>query len=192
MVAPERTQLSEWENELFLIGQDVRLALEPLSDAQFNWRPGQGRWSVGECLNHLAITTSLMLEKVRPALEQGRADGKHGTPPFKLGWMGGWFTNAMEKPGKRPMQAPGNFVPPSGVPKPQVLAAFQAALQKFSNTLTAANGLALDRIKAGSAAKGAGLLRLNVAAWFAASLAHGRRHVAQAKRVTETPGFPAA
>jgi hypothetical protein len=98
----------------------------------------------------------------------------------------------MEAPGKRPMAAPGNFVPPGEVPKPQVLAAFYAAQQRLHNTLSAAAGLPLDRIKAGSAAKGAGWLRLNLAAWFAATLAHERRHVTQAKRVTETPGFPSA
>ena len=192
MTSQVRTQLSEWANELFLIEQDARRELEQLNEAQFNWRPGPGRWSVGECLNHLAITTGLMLERVRPALEQGRADGKTGTPPFRLGWLGGWFANAMEKPGKRPMRSPPNFVPPSDVPRAQVIAAFQAAMQKFNNTLAAAHGLALDRIKAPSAARGAGWLRLNVAAWFAASLAHGRRHIAQAVRVTQTPGFPAA
>ena len=192
MTPPERDQLTNWEDALFRIEQDVRLDLEPLTDAQFGWRPGPGRWSVGECLNHLAIATGLMLERVRPALERGRAEQRTGMPPFGLGMVGGWFTRLMEAPGKRPMPAPGNFVPPSDAPKAQVLAAFRAVEQKLSNTLIAARGLALDRIKAASAARGGGWIRLNVAAWFAATLAHQRRHVAQARRVTETPGFPAA
>ncbi len=191
MTSPERDQLTDWEEELFRIEQDVRLHLEPLSEAQFGWRPGPGRWSVGECLNHLAIATSLMLEGVRPALERGRAGQRTGVPPFRLGMVGGWFARLMEAPGKRPMPAPGNFVPPSGAARAEVLAAFRAVEQKLSNTLAAARGLALDRIRAASAAKGGGWIRLNVAAWFAATLAHQRRHVAQARRVTETPGFPA-
>lgn len=192
MTAPERNQLTDWEDELFRVEQDVRLELEPLPEAQFGWRPGPARWSVGECLNHLAIATGLMLERVRPALERGRSEQRTGAPPFQLGLVGGWFARLMEQPGKRPLPAPGNFVPPSDVPKPQVLAAFYAIERKFSNTLVAARGLALDRIKAASAAKGGSWIRLNLAAWFAATLAHQRRHVAQAKRVTEAPGFPAA
>lgn len=190
MTSAQHNQLTDWGDELFRIEQDVRVELEGLSDAQFSWRPGPNRWSIGECLNHLAITTGLMLERVRPALERGREEQRTGVPPFKLGRLGGWFAKLMEQPGKRPMTAPGNFVPPSDVPKPQVLAAFYAVQEKLRNTLSAANGLALDRIKAGSAAKGAGWLKLNVAAWFAATLAHERRHVAQAKRVTEAEGFP--
>jgi DinB family protein len=190
MTSAQRNQLGDWQDELFRVEQEVRLALEPLSEAQFSWRPGPSRWSVGECLNHLAITTGLMLERVRPALERGREVGRTGGPPFKLGWVGGWFARLMEQPGKRPMAAPGNFVPPSDVPKPQVLAAFYAAQERFRNTMIAADGLALDRITAGSAAKGGGWIRLNLAAWFAATLAHQRRHVEQAKRVCETAGFP--
>jgi hypothetical protein len=142
MTAPERNQLTDWEDELFRVEQNVRLELEPLTDAQFGWRPGPARWSVGECLNHLAIATGLMLERVRPALERGRSEQRAGAAPFKLGLVGGWFARLMEQPGKRPMPAPGNFVPPSDVPKPQVLAAFYAVEQKFSNTLMAARGLA--------------------------------------------------
>ena len=189
-MTPQRNQLTDWLDELFRVEQEVRLELEPLSEAQFSWRPGPNRWSIGECLNHLAITSGLMLERVRPALEQSRTEQRTGQPPFKLGLLGGWFARMMERPGKRPMAAPGNFVPPSDVPKPQVLAAFYAVQEKLRNTLSAAQGLPLDRIKVGSAAKGAGWLRLNVAAGFASTLAHERRHVAQARRVRDVPGFP--
>jgi hypothetical protein len=64
------------------------------------------------------------------------------------------------------------------------------AQRELQAALESAEGLALDKIKAGSAAKGAGWLQLNVAAWFAATLAHERRHVAQARRVMQAAGFP--
>jgi hypothetical protein len=41
-----------------------------------------------------------------------------------------------------------------------------------------------------SAAERGGWLRFNIAAWYAASLAHNRRHLAQARRVMDAPGFP--
>jgi len=190
MTYPERDQLNNWMDELDRIDQDVRLQLEPLRDAQFVWRPAEGRWSVGECLEHLALTTSLMLGNVRPALERGRAEGVKGRPPFKYGWLGGWFVRAME-PGKRGMTAPKNFAPASGTAKSAVLGHFTAVQREFRETLESANGVALDRIKAPSSAKGAGWLRLNLAAWLAATLAHERRHVAQAIQVTRASEFPA-
>jgi hypothetical protein len=190
MTYPERNQLNDWIDELGRIDQDVQLRLEPLSEAQFVWRPGEGRWSVGECLEHLVVTTGLMLGRVRPALERARAEGVKGNPPFKYGWLGGWFVRAME-PGQRGMTAPKNFAPPSGTPKSAVLGRFAAVQEDFRETLESAPGVALDKVKAPSTAQGAGWLRLNLAAWLAATLAHERRHVAQAIQVTRTSGFPA-
>jgi hypothetical protein len=63
-------------------------------------------------------------------------------------------------------------------------------MQEFRDTLEGARGVALDRVKARSSAQGGGWIRFNLAAWFASSLAHGRRHVAQAERVRKAEGFP--
>ena len=190
MVSPVRTQVTEWLNQLFLVDRDVRLQLERLSEEQFQWRPGPGKWSVGECLNHLAITTGLVVPNLRAALDRGRVEGIKGEPPFQYGWLGGWFVRAMETPGKRGMRAPGNFVPPAGLPKSAVLGRFAAVQQEFKDVIESAPGLALDQLKAPSAARGSGWIKLNVAAWIAATLAHERRHVAQVERVIKAPGFP--
>ena len=63
-------------------------------------------------------------------------------------------------------------------------------MQEFREALESARGVSLDQIRAKSSAQGGGWIRLNVAAWFAASLAHGRRHVAQAERVRDATEFP--
>ena len=190
MTTAERDQRTEWLEELSRIEQEVRQELEPLNETQFAWQPGANRWSIGECLEHLAITTALALRGIRAALEQGRAAGKTGAPPFRYGLLGGWFVRAMEQPGKRGMRSPVNFVPTAGSPKAAVLERFAGAQRELRTALESARGLPLDKLKAPSAAKGTGWLQLNAAAWFAATLAHERRHVAQARRVKEAPGFP--
>lgn len=190
MLSSQHTQMGEWLDELSLIDEEVRLQLEPLSDEQWRWRPGECRWSIGECVQHLALTTSLMLGRVKPALERARAEGKTGDEPYRYGAVGGWFVRMMEQPGKRPMPSPSNFVPQSALPKAAVRNAFHHAQEDLRQTMAGAAGLALDRIKAPSSARGAWWLRLNVAAWFAATLAHERRHLAQAGRVRTAPGFP--
>ena len=191
MTLPARDQITDWIGELARINEEVRLRLEPLSDAQFSWRPAEGKWSVAECLEHLAITTGLMLTNVRPAIDKGRAAGVTGNPPFKFGWLGGWFVTMMEKPGKRPMPSPKNFVPPSQLVRSAVTGKFAAVQQELRDAIESTPGLALEKLKAKSAASGGGWIRLNLAAWIASTLAHQRRHVAQALRVTQAPGFPA-
>lgn len=182
--------IAAWLKALEAVNAEAEQLTGPLSEAQFTWRPGTGRWSVGECFEHLAITTGLVSANLLAVLDKARVAGKAGHPPFDYGLVGGWFVRTNERPGRRPMPSPENFVPPSGKPKQEVMARFRESQHQFREALEAAPGLALDRIKAPSTAKGAGWLRLNTAAWFAATLAHERRHLAQARRVTETAGFP--
>lgn len=182
--------VAAWLRELEAVTADAEALVVPLTMEQFTWRPGPNRWSVGECFEHLAITTGLVAPSLLAALDKARIAGKAGHPPFDYGLVGGWFVRSMEKPGKRPTPSPENFVPPSGGTKADVMAHFRQSQHEFKEALESAPGLALDRIKAPSTAKGAGWLRLNVAAWFASTLAHQRRHVAQARRVTESSGFP--
>jgi hypothetical protein len=191
MTSLARHDIGPWLEELARIEETVRARLEPLTEGQFIWRPAEGAWGVGECLHHLAITTTQMLGKVQPVIDRGRVDGVLGAGPFRYGWLGGWFVRAMETPGRRGMPAPANFVPPHGTSKSAVLGQFARAEQSLRDAIESGRGLQLDRLRAPSSAQGAGWLRFNVAAWLASTLAHQRRHVAQALRVIETPGFPA-
>jgi DinB family protein len=190
MVSPEKTQKSQWLDELFQVEREVRVDLGKLSPEQFNWRPAEGKWSVAECIDHLAVTTGLMLEKAKPVLEKARADGKTGQGPYRYGMLGGWFVKMMEQPGKRPMPSPRNFAPGSDLVKAEVLARYAAVMKGFAQAIESSYDLPLDQLKAGSAAERGGWLKFGVAAWYAASLAHHRRHVAQARRVMGTPEFP--
>jgi hypothetical protein len=190
MVSPTPTQLSRWRQELHEVEQQVRLDLARLTAEQFNWRPAEGKWSVAECIDHLALVTGLMLEKAKPALEKARAEGKTGQGPYRYSMMGGWFVKMMEQPGKRPLPSPKNFAPGSSLKQAEVLARYGEVMKDFAETMETSYRLPLDRLKAASAAQGGGWIKFNIAAWYAATLAHNRRHVAQAKRVMEAPGFP--
>ena len=40
------------------IRQDVTAIVANLGDDQFTWRPAPGRWSIGECFEHLNLTAA--------------------------------------------------------------------------------------------------------------------------------------
>lgn len=188
MDSPAETQLTRWRQELRSVEQEVRRDLGTLSAEQFNWRPAERKWSVAECIDHLALVTGLMLEKAKPVLEKARAEGKTGQGPYRYGMMGGWFVKMMEQPGKRPMPSPRNFAPGGSLKQAEVLARYGEVMKDFAETMETSYSLPLDKLKAVSAAHGGGWLKFNIAAWYAATLAHNRRHVAQARRVMETQG----
>ena len=69
-----------------------------LSDAQFNWQPGEGRWSIAQCLNHLNVGDTLVLPAFDRAIATGRAAGKTSVGPFRYGWLSRFMISQMEPP----------------------------------------------------------------------------------------------
>ncbi len=171
-----------WLAELDAIERERDALLAGMDPARFNRRPGAGKWSAGECLAHLALAGGLLLDRLEPLLAEARRAGRFGPGPHPYGPLGGWFVRTMESPGRRPLPAPANFVPPSGLPLEEVAARYRAHHTRLRRALEAAEGLALGRIRMASVAKGGGWIRFNAAAWLASTLAHERRHLAQARR----------
>lgn len=165
--------------------------LGPLSAAQFNWRPGQGRWSVAECLVHLNISATVFSKQITQAVASGRARGLVGQGPFDSGMISRWFLRMMEPPIKKRYKAPARFLPSTDTSYQvgSVLDDFRAAGARWDECLESANGLDLARVKVPSPV--VPLIRFRLGGLFAGQAAHERRHLWQAEQVTLAPGFPA-
>ena len=68
------------------------------------------------------------------------------------------------------------------------MAAFRAYQVQFIDRLRQANGLDLARARVSSPVSK--WLRLSLGSGFALMAAHERRHLWQAREISETPGFP--
>jgi hypothetical protein len=68
------------------------------------------------------------------------------------------------------------------------MAAFRAYQVQYVDRLRQANGLDLARARVASPLTR--WLRMSLGSSFALMVAHERRHLAQARRVTRAPGFP--
>ena len=71
---------------------------EDLSDEQLNWKPRPESWSVGQCLDHLAVINPFYLSHFIPLVDRARTApagsfrGLSSTPP------GNWFVALLEPP----------------------------------------------------------------------------------------------
>ena len=162
----------------------------PLTGAQFNWRPGEGRFSVAECFHHLTVTAREVEAKMRPAIAEGRRRGLVAAGPFAYGWFSRWFEAEMEPPPKHRQRSPRPFAIAIGSDhdKAGTMGAFDQAGEAWIELLEAARGLDLRRVRVGSPASS--LLRFPVGAYFQISSAHERRHLWQAEQVLKAEGFP--
>jgi hypothetical protein len=164
-------------------------ALDGLSQVAFNWRPGEARWSVGSCVEHLNRTAAAYLARLVPAMKRARADAVLGTGPFRHGRLGNWFVRQLEPPPKRRLPSP-EFaaVPGSAVDRQRTLEAFAECHRALDRALAAADGLHLEKVRVRSPVSP--LIRFDLGQCFSILVAHERRHLWQIDRVLESPGYP--
>jgi hypothetical protein len=177
-----------WRDQLAAQGREVATLLAGLAPNQLRWRPGPGRWSLAECLSHLAITARRGAAHWVPAIEAARARGLTGPGPFSLGWLGAKFVTYLGPNPKRPAPAPAIFAPPADIDPDTARSDFERTQDELRGILASAEGLDLSRVGARSAVTP--LIRFNLAVWFAGTVAHQRRHLDQMKRIRNDPAFP--
>ena len=195
MIPKEKKQILELDhylNEFTAIKNQALSFTNELTEAQFFWKPKPDKWSVGECISHLNVTGSQLLPRLRKAIDAGHKKGIVATPPFRYGMISRWFIRANDATSRFKMKSPKIYRPVSNesLEKSTVVSEFAELQDAFRVLTTNANGLDLNRIKVASPVSS--LLRISLGAWLAATIAHEKRHLAQARRVTVTAGFPAS
>jgi hypothetical protein len=184
-LAPE---LDEFRRQFEQLANDADALVAPLSDAQFTWNPRPNAWSVADCIDHLNVTARMYL----PVLDEGIANairqGQYGEGPYAYWWLARMFVRILEPPPRFRTKTPAAFRPPSGRTRHEIMAAFRAYQVQYVDRLRQANGLDIARARARSPVVSWMVFPLGCG--FAAMAAHERRHLWQARQVTEAPGFP--
>jgi len=154
-----------------------------LSDAQFNWHPGKGRWSIADCLQHLDVGVTKTLPAFDRAIAEGRARGQTAAGPFKYGWFARMVARSMEPPPKWRMRTVAMLRVPSVATyrAADLLPEFSRMRDQLAERVRQADGLDLARVRTISPVNR--LLRLPLGAYFQFILAHDRRHLWQARQV---------
>lgn len=168
------------------ISADADALVAPLSDAQFAWRPAPDSWSVGQCLDHLNSTAREYL----PLLDEGIADairrGLYAAGPYTYNHIGRLMVWLVDPRTRIRGKTRRLFQPPAGRSRHDVMAAFRAYQVQYVDRLRQANGLDLGRARVLSPL--ARWIRMPLGSAFAMMLAHERRHLEQARRLTSRFG----
>ena len=180
-------ELQELLRQIDAIKAEGHAVCAGLSESQFNWRPGEGRWSIAECLVHLNVAVSRTLPAFDRAIAAGRAKGPTAQGgregPTRYGWFSRWMIGSMEPPPKWRMRTVGVFAVPAGGTHTlaRVLPEFVAVRDQLAERVRRADGLDLKRIRTVSPVTS--LLRLPLGAYLQFVIAHDRRHLWQARQV---------
>jgi hypothetical protein len=165
---------------------EARRVAGDLSAEQLRWRPPEGGWGVGDCLEHLVASADTYRSRTAPAITRARAGGDNA----HFGGWGGTIGGRLLLFGVRSsmrLPAPRKLRPPPEPPA-DALERFLRGQREVVELMRSADGLDLGRIRFGSPVNA--LVRLNLGEAFEVLQVHAARHLAQARRVRERDGFP--
>jgi hypothetical protein len=167
----------------------ARALTSDLLETQLNWKPSTEQWSMAQCLEHLAITSSKFDDYFSAALERARRKWPvtNGLV-YKPSMVGGWLARQVDPETGRSLPSPKVFRPANASDihgSPEMFLNQQA---KFLNFVRQSTGIDYNKTRLRSPVTP--LMRYSLADAFVITVLHGRRHLAQARRVREMAQFP--
>jgi hypothetical protein len=181
--------LAELRIALDDVARDAQVTFGGLDARQLNWRPDATRWSVAQCFEHLLAANGLMLRASEDALNPAQPRTIWQRAPFLPGFFGRMLIRSQTPESTRKYTAA-----PKATPTASDIAA--DVVQRF----IAQNGDVMKRLEGldpGVASRAimtspfVNVITYSVLDGWRLVFAHDRRHIEQARRVTQSPGFPA-
>ena len=167
----------------------ARVLAADLTEVQLNWKPAPEQWSIAQCLEHLAITSGKFDEYFSRAIERARKKYPVSTPPkYKPSMLGGWLARQVDPVGGRNFHAPRVFRPTPSSDIQDALDQFLNQQTRFMDFVQQSTGIDYNKTRLRSPVTP--LMRYSLADAFVITILHGRRHLAQARRVREMTEFP--
>jgi hypothetical protein len=153
-----------------------------LTESQFHAPPRTGGWSVGFCIEHLLLTGQTLLPRWEIALKDAANRNLHGEERYQYRWWQRKLLEYVEDPSTFRRKTAPTFVPYSRRTIGDTVGRFLRMHEEFANTVAAARGLDVRRTKVQSPF--VSWIRYAVGFSFDLALAHERRHLAQARRIS--------
>lgn len=168
---------------------DATSLAEQLTDAQANWRPHAGAgWSVVQCLQHLTKANYFYLTPFLDAAERAKAQGRGPYRGVELTWLAQQWVKALKPPATPKMRAPSVVRPADAAPLAGAREAYVKSHLPYRRLLEVCNDIDVNRVRAANPFFRFVPTRVSTA--LVVVIAHDRRHLWQAHRVVESPGFP--
>jgi len=179
--------LAEVRSGLQNVARDTETTFGTLDTRQLNWRADESRWSVAQCFQHLLTSNDLVLRAAKDALDHGPRSPWQRIPGLpKL--FGPALIKSQAPTSKGKYKAPTHARPTTSDIAPDILDRFGAQQRMLADWIGT-----LDENRAARVIMASPFIRFitySVLDSCRLLIAHDHRHVEQARRVTQTAGFP--
>jgi hypothetical protein len=167
---------------------EAKRLVSGLSEEQLNWSSSPDKWSIAQCLEHLTVSTRGFEQYFPAAIKRGHEKYPvNSAVAYRPSLIGGWLIKQLMPESTRKVPAPKAFRPSQSAIT-DALENFLAHQDAFLNFVKETGHLDYNKTRMRSPVTP--LMRYSLADAFVVTVVHGRRHLAQAWRMRETPGFP--
>ena len=155
--------------------------------AQLNWRADPSTWSIGQCLDHLRMSTVVYAPAIEAALTRPPTGPVDEITP---GWFGRWFIRTQIAPSPKTARgkAPKKVVP-IATADATILDQFLTSNQSARRLIDRAQPYDVNRVRFVNPF--IFVIRFTVGTGLEILTQHEDRHLLQAERIRSHPGFPA-
>lgn len=162
-----------------------------LDVAQLNWKPAPEKWSIAQCLEHTLLGADLYGKQMTPAIERARErrTAFAGDAPPRLTIAGRFILRMVEPTARRTMKSPKDFVPSQSDIAADIVDRFVESHERIAVLAEKCDGLNANTIKFPNPELR--IIHNSATDAFAILAGHAERHLAQAERVRQEPGFAA-
>ena len=179
--------LAQVQAGLDAVAADAQSAFGVLEAQQLNWRPDATRWSVAQCFEHLLTANRLMVDAAQAALD-GKPRSVWQRLPVLPGVFGRMLIRSQAPQSTRKFTASPLATPAASDIAPDILPRFIAQNTEIVRWLRGLDEPRAARVVMTSPF--VSFIAYNVLDGARLVLAHDHRHIQQARRVTQAPGFP--
>lgn len=173
--------------EISGITKDVRSTFGGLSDDQLNWKPGEGKWSIAQCLDHLMKSNSGFSRDFDSLASGSRKSSFFEKYSPLSGMMGRFLIKAVTDDSKKAKAPTKKVVPPSDLPQ-EIVEFFCSDLDAIGKRIEPLGDV--DPKKTILTSPILSIFTYSLDDAYTVIVEHSKRHVRQAKRVMESDGFP--
>lgn len=175
--------------ELGQVRDDSLETFGGLTVEQLNWKSAEKSWSVAQCFDHL-ITTHSLYFPVFEKLASGDVKPTFWEKASPLsGFFGRFLIKNLDPANLKPMKTTSKAYPSSSTIDGDIVERFVEHQQKIIEALKQLPS-SIDPGRTIITSPLMGLVTYSLDDTFTILVHHCRRHLGQAKRVTETAGFP--
>jgi hypothetical protein len=176
-------------SELEKVAADAKDTFGAFSNERLNWRPSEKGWSVGQCLDHIIKSNEAFDPQMEKLVSGTRKNSFwENVSPF-TGWGGRFLIKAVSDDSKKAKAPSKKIVPPSNI-ETDIVERFERHLDAVAGKVAACSSV--DRKKTIVTSPFLAIFTYSLDDALTVLVEHTKRHIRQAKRVTDAEGFPAA